>query len=65
MEVDNAAAFMPGDYVKDTVLARILPMLNDDATGFVPGDFIEDNHLPTVLGLVSKTSRREAEKAEE
>jgi hypothetical protein len=64
MEVDNAAAFASGEYVEDVELARIVPTL-DDAAGFAPGDFIDDNHLPIVLGLMSETSLREAEKAEE
>jgi hypothetical protein len=64
MEVDDAAAFAPGNYVEDDELAWILSTL-DDTAGFVPGDLVDDNHLPVVLGLVSETSRREAEKAEE
>ncbi|KAK1620233.1 hypothetical protein QYE76_025750 [Lolium multiflorum] len=50
--------------VEDAELACILPTL-DDVASFVPGDFVNDNHLCTVLGLMSKTSRCEAEKAEE
>jgi hypothetical protein len=62
MEVDDA--FAPDDYIEDEELARILPML-DDAAGFTPDDLVDDNHLPTDLGLVSETSHREAEKAED
>jgi hypothetical protein len=50
--------------VEDAELACILPTL-DDVASFGPGDFVNDNHLRTVLGLVSETSRCEAEKAEE
>jgi hypothetical protein len=37
MEVDDSAAFAPGDYVEDDELAWILPML-DDTAGFAPGE---------------------------
>jgi hypothetical protein len=32
---------------------------------YAPGDFVDDNHLPSVHGLVSETSRSQADKEEE
>ncbi|KAM0892893.1 hypothetical protein ACQ4PT_025446 [Festuca glaucescens] len=66
MEPDDASApaFVPGDYLDDAELERLLPKLGEEA-GLAPGNFIDERHLDTVIGLVSQTSRREADKAEE
>jgi hypothetical protein len=59
-----APAFTPGDYLDDAELERLLPKLGKEA-GLAPGDFVDERHFDTVIGLVSQTSRREADKVEE
>jgi hypothetical protein len=64
MGVKDAPCFAPGDYVEDAEIEQILPTL-EDATDLAPGGFVNDHPLSTNLGLVSRTSRREEEKAKE
>jgi hypothetical protein len=55
--------FRPNDYLDDADLEPLL-QLGVDA-GFVPGDFVEERNLDTVVGLISRSSQRDADKAEE
>jgi hypothetical protein len=60
----SAPAFTPGDYLDDAELERLLPKLGEEA-GLAPDDFVDERHLDNVIGLVSQSSRRKADKAEE
>jgi hypothetical protein len=63
MEPDDAPAppSAPGDYLDDTELEQLLPKLGEEAR-LVTGDFVDELHLDTIIGLISQTSRREADK---
>jgi hypothetical protein len=56
--------FAPGDYLDDAELERLLPQLGMNA-GLAPGNFVEERNLDTVVGLVSRSSQRDADKADE
>jgi hypothetical protein len=56
--------FTPGDYLDDADLERLLPQVGVNA-GLAPGDFVEERNLDTMVGLVSRSSQRDADKADE
>jgi hypothetical protein len=56
--------FAARDYFDDAELERLLPQLDVNA-GLAPGDFVDKRNLDTVIGLVSRSSQRDADKADE
>jgi hypothetical protein len=53
-----------GDYLDDAQLEHLLPQLGVKA-GLAPGDFVEERDLDTVVGIISRLSQRDADKADE
>jgi hypothetical protein len=56
--------FAPDDYLDDAELERLLPQLGVN-TGLAPSNFVEDRNLDTVVGLISRSSQHDADKADE
>jgi hypothetical protein len=55
--------FKPSDYLDNAELERLLPQLGVNA-GLAHEDFIDERNLDTVVELISRSSKRDADKAE-